>query len=33
MPGDGSVVVILANRWIDDLGGVAQPMVRAMRAY
>ena len=31
MPGDGSVVVILANRWIDDLGGVARPLVELVR--
>lgn len=29
--GDGLVIVVLANRSIDDLGGVARPLVNAMR--
>jgi D-alanyl-D-alanine carboxypeptidase len=29
MPGDKSVVVVLANRWVDDLGGLPKPLVMA----
>ena len=32
MPDEGSVVVILTNRWVDDIGGMARPLVEAMRA-
>jgi D-alanyl-D-alanine carboxypeptidase len=33
MPGDHSVVVVvLANRWVDDLGGLPKPLVMAARS-
>jgi D-alanyl-D-alanine carboxypeptidase len=31
LPRDGLVIVVLANRSIDDLGGVARPLVNALR--
>lgn len=32
MPDDGSVVVVLANSQVDDIGGMARPLVEAARA-
>jgi len=33
MPGDHSVIlVVLANRWVDDLGGLPKPLVMAARS-
>jgi D-alanyl-D-alanine carboxypeptidase len=32
LPNEGAVIVVLANRWVDDLGGIAVPLVEATRA-
>jgi hypothetical protein len=33
VPGDHSVVVVvLTNRWVDDLGGLPKPLVMAARS-
>jgi len=29
LPADGAVVVVLSNRWVDDKGGMARPLVLA----
>jgi len=31
LPPDGAVVVVLSNRWVDDTGGMARPLVLAAR--
>ncbi len=31
LPADGSVVVVLSNRWVEDKGGMARPLVLAAR--
>jgi D-alanyl-D-alanine carboxypeptidase len=31
LPDDGTVVVVLTNRWVDDQGGMARPLVLAAR--
>lgn len=31
LPADGAVVVVLSNRWVDDKGGMARPLVLAAR--
>ena len=30
LPAQRSVVVVLANQWVDDIGGLAAPLVRAI---
>jgi hypothetical protein len=32
MPDDGSVAVVLANREVDDIGGMGRPLVMAARS-
>jgi D-alanyl-D-alanine carboxypeptidase len=32
MPAEGAVVVMLANQYVDDTGGMARPLVEALRA-
>ncbi len=32
LPEEGAVVVVLANRDVDDIGGMARPLVGALRS-
>ena len=32
LPEDGAVVVVLANRFVDDIGGMAGPLVITLRS-
>jgi hypothetical protein len=32
LPEDGSVVVVLSNHVVEDIGGMAEPLVNAVRS-